>query len=67
MMIEFKPDCLTAYVTIMKVIESCKTKHHLVGAGNMVKTFESMFGGTEESEDMIKDLYSNLSIKQAIL
>jgi hypothetical protein len=67
MMIEFKPDKLGAYVKIMKVIDSCKTKEQLIGAGNMVKAFERVFNDTGLNKDMTKDLYSSLSIKHAIL
>ena len=66
-MIEFKPDCLTAYVTIMKVIESCKTKEHLECADKMVKTFEKIFNNTEINKEMITDLYSSLYIKASII
>ena len=51
----------------MKVIDSCKTKQQLIGASNMVKAFERVFNDTESNKDMIKDLYSSLSIKHAIL
>mgnify|MGYP003645159526 FL=1 len=67
MTIEFKPDKLEAYVKIMKVIDSCKTKQQLIGASNMVKAFERVFNDTESNKDMIKDLYSSLSIKHTIL
>ena len=66
-MIEFKPDKYTAYKKIMHVIESCKTKEHLDGARNMVMTFEKQFNITIKNREMIRDLYSHLSIKRAIL
>jgi hypothetical protein len=67
MMIEFKPDKYAAYEKIMKVIASCKTKEHLKGAVHMVTMFENTFNQTIKNKEMIKDLYSHLSIKKAIL
>ena len=74
-MIEFKPDKYVAYEKIMKVIDSCETIDHLDGAKNMVRTFENTLpntlltsNNTYHSDNMIiKDLYSHLHIKRAIL
>ena len=64
MEIKFKPNIIVAYNKIGKVIQSCKTKEHLNGAKNMVKTFSEMF---DENKDLIKDLYSQLLIKKIII
>jgi len=66
-MIEFKPDKYIAYEKIMKVIDSCETKDHLSAANNMVITFEKQFNITIKNKEMIRDLYSYLHIKRAIL
>ena len=66
-MIEFKPEIDIAYKKIMKVIDSCKSKEHLKGASSMVSTFESNFSKTIKAKEMIKDLYSHLSIKAILI
>tara|TARA_B100000287_G_C20476840_1_gene719513 strand:- start:161 stop:367 length:207 start_codon:yes stop_codon:yes gene_type:complete len=66
-MIKFTPDKYIAYEKIMKVIDSCKTKDHLDAAKNMVITFEKQFNITIKNKEMIRDLYSHLHIKRAIL
>ena len=67
MMIEFIPNKHVAYEKTMRVIDSCETINHLIAAKNMVITFEKTFNITIKNKEMIRDLYSHLSIKRAIL
>ena len=67
MEITFKPDILVAYNKIVEVIESCKTEEHLDGASKMIYTFSKVFNITEENKELIKDLYTHLSIKKMII
>ena len=74
-MIEFKPERSVAYEKIMRVIDSCETIDHLDGAKNMVRTFEKTLPNTlltsnntyHHNNMIIRDLYSYLNIKKAIL
>ena len=67
MMIEFIPDKFAAYEKTMKVIDSCETINNLNAAQNMVITFEKTFNITVKNKEMVRDLYSHLNIKRAIL
>jgi len=67
MEIIFKPNKLTAYNKIVKVIESCKTEEHLEGARKMVYTFSKVFNTTKENKQLIEDLYTQLFIKKTII
>ena len=67
MEITFRPDKLVAYNKIVKVIESCKTKEHVNGANKMIYTFSKVFNVTQENKELIKDLYTHLSIKKMII
>lgn len=74
-MLKFKPDRSVAYEKIMRVIDSCETIDHLDGAKNMVRTFEKTLPNTlltsnntyHHNNMIIRDLYSYLNIKRAIL
>jgi len=56
-----------AYTKALKVINSCKTHQHIMGAFNYIWNFERMYGWKKGGLALVKKLHIKCSTKRRIV